>query len=222
MTLLELFSVLRRRGWIMLVAGVLTALSALVFSLLQTPVYQATTRILVQPYRPDLGLTQSAKTVLRSYVQWMRTRQNAQRIIDGLKLDLVPDALLGNVTIVSEDENFVIQVDVLNENQEVASAVSYRWAELFVEWRDAENAILRNEDKVGGAILDQPVVTRDRPQTRINVLAGAILGALLGGVIIFVLEYLEANIIRSRQDLERALGLAVLGAVPATDGGRRK
>lgn len=222
MTLLDLLSVLRRRGWIVLLAAALTAASAYVFSRLQTPVYEATVRILVQPARPDLGLTQSAKTVLRSYVEWMKTRQNAQRVIDQLQLDRLPEALLGDVTIASEDENFIIQVDVRDQDVGTAGRVAYLWAELFVSWRDAENAVLRNEDKVSGVILDQPATSLYWPQTLVNTLAGGLLGGLLGGGVLFVLEYLEANIIRSRQDAERALGLSVLGVVPALELTRRK
>lgn len=222
MTLIDLFLVLRRRGWIILLAAVLTAASAFIFSRLQTPVYEASVRILVKPYRPDLGLMQTAKTVLRSYVQWMRTQQNALHIINDLQLDMVPEALLGNVTIAPEEENFIIQVDVRDQNPDTAGKVAYRWAELFVSYRDVENAALRNEDKVSGAILDQPVISLYRPQTTVNTLAGGILGGLLGAVIIFVLEYLESNIIRSRQDAERALGLSVLGVVPALEPARRK
>jgi len=222
MTLLDLLSVLRRRGWIVLLAAALTAASAYVFSRLQTPVYEATVRILVQPARPDLGLTQSAKTVLRSYVEWMKTRQNAQRVIDQLQLDRLPEALLGDVTIASEDENFIIQVDVRDQDVGTAGRVAYLWAELFVSWRDAENAVLRNEDKVSGVILDQPATSLYRPQTLVNTLSGGVLGGLLGGGVLFALEYLEANIIRSRQDAERALGLSVLGVVPALELTRRK
>lgn len=222
MTLIELFVILRRRGWIILLAAALTASSAYVFSKLQTPIHEATVRILVKPYRSDLGLTQTAKTLLRSYVQWLQTRQNAQIVISDLQLDMVPEALLGNITIATEEENFVIQVDARDQNPETAGQVAYRWAELFVSWRDTENAALRNEDKVSGAILDQPVLSLYRPQTTVNTLAGGILGVLLGGVAIFVLEYLESNIIRSRQDAERVLGLAVIGAIPAAEAGRRK
>jgi capsular polysaccharide biosynthesis protein len=222
MNLLELFIILRRRGWIILLAAALTAGSAFVFSRLQTPVYESTVRILVKPARPDLGLTQSAKTVLRSYVEWMKTRQNAQRVINTLQLDRTDESLLGDVTIASEDENFVIQVDVRNQDVGTAGRVAYLWAELFVSWRDTENAVLRNEDKVGALILDQPVTSLYRPQTLVNTLAGGILGLLLGGLVVFALEYLEANIIRSRLDAERALGLSVLGVVPALEPARRK
>ena len=222
MTLIDLFLVLRRRGWIILLAAALTAVSAFVFSRLQTPVYEASVRILIKPARPDLGLTQSAKTVLRSYVEWMKTRQNAQRVIDELQLDRTAESLLGDVTIASEDENFVIQVDVRDQDEGTAGRVAYLWGELFVSWRDTENAVLRNEDKVGGLILDQPATSLYRPQTLVNTLAGGILGLLLGGLVVFALEYLEANIIRTRLDAERALGLSVLGVVLALEPARRK
>jgi capsular polysaccharide biosynthesis protein len=66
-------------------------------------------------------------------------------------------------------------------------------------------------------VLDAPVISRYRPQTTVNTLAGAILGGLLGGVIIFVLEYIESSVIRSPQDVERVLGLSVMGAIPALE-----
>lgn len=220
MTIWTLLDLLRRRGWIILLAAALTAASAFVFSRLQTEVWEATVRILVQPTRPDFGLTTSAKNLLRSYVQWMDTRQNAQRVIDSLKLDMIPENL--DRTITSEDENFIIQVEVRSQNIRTAGEAAKRWAELFVEWRTADNNRLRREDQVDALILDEPAISRFRPQTTVNTLAGAILGALLGGIVIFVLEYLESNTLRSRQDIERALGLSVLGAVPVLEGGRWK
>jgi len=34
---------------------------------------------------------------------------------------------------------------------------------------------------------------------------------------VFVLEYLESNVIRHRSDITRSLGVRVLGAIPADD-----
>jgi capsular polysaccharide biosynthesis protein len=49
------------------------------------------------------------------------------------------------------------------------------------------------------------------------VIAGGILGLLLGGTVVFALEYLESNIFRSKDDIERFLELPVLAAIPADD-----
>jgi capsular polysaccharide biosynthesis protein len=219
MSLIEYLRILRRRGWIILLAALLTAASALVFSVAQTPVYKSTAYILVQPARTDFGLTSAAKTLLRSYVSWMNTRSNAQKVIDELKLDRTAESLLGDVTIASDDSRFVIQVDVESEDGDQANRIALKWAELFVQWRKDENQKVRREDHVEAMILDLPQYVLDRPQTRINLLAGAILGGLLGGMIVFVLEYVEAGVIRSSRDVERALNLPVLGAVPAAETG---
>jgi len=222
MPLTEYFRILLRRGWILLLMAALTAAAAFVFSKLQTPVYQSTIYILVQPARTDFGLTQSAKILLRSYVAWMDTDNRAADVIDAIQLDTVPEALRGNVTIASDDSRFVIQIDIENENGDLANDIAKKWAELFVQWRNDENQKQRKEDRVDAVILDEPRYVLDRPKAGINTVAGGVLGLLLGSVIVFVLEYLESAVIRSAADVERQFNLPVLGAIPATESARRK
>src|SRR3990172_6065265 len=216
MPITEYFRILVRRGWILLLMAVLTAAAAFVFSKLQTPVYQSTIYLLVQPARTDFGLTQSAKILLRSYVAWMDTDNRAADVIDAMQLDTVPEALRANVTIASDDSRFVIQIDVKNENGDLANDIAKKWAELFVQWRNDENQKQRKEDRVDAVILDEPRYVLDRPKAGINTVAGGVLGLLLGSVIIFVLEYLESAVIRSAADVERQFNLPVPGAIPAT------
>ena len=222
MPLTEYFRILLRRGWILVLMAVLTAAAAFVFSKLQTPVYQSTIYLLVQPARTDFGLTQSAKILLRSYVAWMDTDNRAADVIDAMQLDTVPEALRGNVTIASDDSRFVIQIDVKNENGDLANDIAKKWAELFVQWRNDENQKQRKEDRVDAVILDEPRYVLDRPKAGINTVAGGVLGLLLGSVIIFVLEYLDSAVIRAAADIERQFNLPVLGAIPATESARRK
>ena len=61
--------VLRQRGWIIIVVAVLAAVAAYGFSKMQTPVYESSLRMLVQPARTDFGQSQAAKLLLRGYVQ---------------------------------------------------------------------------------------------------------------------------------------------------------
>ncbi len=222
MPLTEYFRILVRRGWILLLMAVLTAAAAFVFSKLQTPIYQSTINVLVQPARTDFGLTQSAKILLRSYVAWMDTDNRAADVIDAMQLDIVPQALRGNVTIASDDSRFVIQIDVENENGDLANDIAKKWAELFVQWRNDENQKQRKEDRVDAVILDEPRYVLDRPKAGINTVAGGVLGLLLGSVIIFVLEYLDSAIIRAAADIERQFNLPVLGAIPATESARKR
>lgn len=222
MSLFDVLNIAHRRGWIILLAAALTAASAYAFSKLQTPIYQSTVLISVRPSRPDLGTTETAKRFLRNYVAELQTSTYARKVIDVLGLDTTTDALLGNAIIDSDDSRFTIQIDIRNPNGDLANDIARVWAEEFRNQREIEKSRVRREDQIDANILDAPRYSLYRPQTTINVLAGGILGVLVGSLIIFVLEYLEANIVRSRQDLERGLGLAVLSSVPALDGGKKK
>ena len=44
------------------------------------------------------------------------------------------------------------------------------------------------------------------------------LGLLIGVVLVLVLEFLDAGIVRTHKDVERFLGMSVLGSIPAYDG----
>jgi capsular polysaccharide biosynthesis protein len=222
MTINEYLRILWRRGWILALLAILTAASAFVFSKLQTPIYKSTIYVLVQPARTDFGLTQSAKILLRSYVAWMDTDNRAREVIEAKQLDMEPGTLRSNVTIASDDSRFVIQIDVKNENGDLANDVARQWAELFIQWRNEENQKQRKEDRVDAIILDEPRYVTDRPKTAINTVAGGVLGLLVGGVIVFILEYLESAVIRSATDVERQFSLPVLGAIPATEGARKR
>jgi len=71
---------------------------------------------------------------------------------------------------------------------------------------------------VTAIILDDPRYVLDHPRKGINSAAGAVLGLLIGAAVVLVLEYVDAGIVRTRNDVERFLGMSVLGAIPAHDG----
>ena len=221
MPLGEYFRILRRRGWIIVLLACLTAASALVFSTVQNPVYRATVNVLVQPARTDFGLAQSAKLLLDSYVAFLDTDNSAAAIIQDLQLDMLPETLRADVSIAAEAQRFLITIEVDNENGDAANDIARKWAELLVQWRNDENQKQRREDRVTALLLDAPRYLLDHPRRGLNTAAGGVLGILLGGLLIFFLEYWDAGILRTRTDVERQLNLAVLGAIPAVSSSTR-
>ena len=218
MSLTEYFRILRRWGWILVLMALLTAGAAYVVSKLQTPIYRSTVVINFQG-RPDLGLTQATTVLLRSYVAVVHTETFAQKVISAKQLDRTPADLLSNVTIASDNSQFVITIDVKDANGNVANDIALEWANEVVAWRNLQNAKELQPDKVEAVIVDLPKYSLYQPITKINVLAGAILGLVLGGVIVFVVEYLQAGVIRSSDDVEQVLDLSVLGAIPPAEVG---
>jgi len=212
--------ILIRRGWIMLLLAVIAAAAAFGFStymLERAPVYESTVQILIQPARSDFGQAQAAKTLLNSYVAWMDSNYRAQAVIDRLSLDMTPTELRNDVKFAADDLRLVIRVDVENENGDLANDIARTWADLLIEWRNEQNQQNYREDRIDAIRLDEPRYVLSSPKRVINTAAGAILGFLIGVAIVFALEYIESGIIRSPEDIDRFLGLPVLGAVPPVD-----
>jgi capsular polysaccharide biosynthesis protein len=90
-----------------------------------------------------------------------------------------------------------------------------------VEDRDSWNQRQDKRDRVEVSIVDNVYnlgYSQYSPNTKINVLAAGLFGALIGILVIFFLEWLEMDVIRTGEDVERAIGVAVLGTIPPTSG----
>ncbi len=216
MNLMDYVRIIYRRGWIIVLLMILTMASAFLFSKVQTPVYRATQRILLQPSRIDFGLAEATTRLLRSYVEFLNSNDRAREVIDTLQLDMVPEELRRYVQINTDESRLLITIDVDMTNGNLARDVARQWGEQFILWRDQENQRTNYEDRIRAYALDasDSTYSQTRPNTTVNVLAGGVLGFLLGGVIVFVLEYLESNVIRRREDVTRALEIPVLAAIP--------
>ena len=215
MELRDYLRILRKRGWIIILTTVLTAAAAWGFSQMQTVEWKSTISVFVRPERIDNGTLLATKQILRGFVRYIDSLNFSQRVINQLGLDMKPDTLKGKVTIASKDEDYIIQIDVVDTDPAQSERVALEWANQFVQWRDQDNLKQRKEDRVDANIVQNPTTGKFRPQTTLNVVAGAIIGLLLGVVIVFFLESIESNILRSSDDVERVLGTIVIGAIPA-------
>lgn len=218
MNIRDYLQILLRRGWILVLAMVLTAGSAYVFSKGQTPVYRSEQTITILPARNDAGLTQTLLDLLNSYRKWMDSYTLAGTVIGQLHLDMTPEQLRGMITIASDRPTITLNVDVDMTNAEVASHVARAYGEAFVQWRTQQNEPLQLADRITAELRDPPLPSQIKPTTQTNTIAGALLGLLIGGVIVFVLETLSASVVRRNADVERYLQLPVLGSIPDTRG----
>ena len=214
MELRDYLRILRKRGWIILLLVVLTAAAAWGFSQLQTVEYKSTISVFVRPERIDNGTLLATKQILRGFVAYIDSLNFAQQVINAKELDMKADTLKSKVTIASKDEDYIIQIDVVDTSVEQAESIALEWANQFVQWRDQDNQKQRKEDRVDANIVQNPTTSKFRPQTTLNTVAGGIIGLILGVIIVFFLEAIESNILRAPDDVERVLGAPIIGAIP--------
>jgi len=204
-----------KRGWIIVLAAFITAISAYGFSWRQTPIYKGIQQIHFEPGRADWGLQMSAKDQLPIYRAQLDSDDVARKVIDRLELDFSPSALRAKIRTGTDEAAFSLTVEALDPDPEIAKSIARTFAEVFKEARDEWNMRQDRRDRVYAYLRNDPQVALHRPKTKVNTLAGGIFGAMLGVVIVFFLEWLESDIVRTAEDVERHVGIAVLGSIPA-------
>lgn len=214
MELKDYFRILRQRGWVLIVLAIITAGAAYGYSRMQPVEYESTVKILVSPSRTDFGLTQTVKLLLRNYTQWMDSTKRAQKVIDELGLDMTPDQLKGNVGISADESSFIIQLEVRDSELQNANDIARTWGNLLIQWVDSNNAQLRKEDRINVELVDDPRQSGQTPNVRVNTMAGAVFGALVGVIIVFLLEWIDSGILRRKEDVEKHLDIPVIGTIP--------
>jgi capsular polysaccharide biosynthesis protein len=170
--------------------------------------------MLVRPSRTDFGQSQAAKELLASYVAWLNSRYRAQYVIDTLQLDMEAGELLSDIKVAAENNSFVIQVAVENSDPDLANDIARTWGERLIQWQTQENDKNDQADRITIEFIDDPQAALARPKWKINTAAGAVFGALMGVIVIFVLEWIESGVVRRSEDVERYLEIPVIGSIP--------
>ncbi len=214
MELSDYLRILRQRGWLVLVMAVLTAVAAFGFSKMQTEVYESNLRLLVRPSRNDFGQSQASRELLGSYEQWLNSSFRARDVINLLQLDMTPQQLLGDVSVASDRLSLTLQLAVENSDPDLANDIARTWGELLIQRQNQENEKNRQEDRITIELQDDPRASLVQPKTTINTAAGGVFGAILGLVVIFVLEWIESGVLRRSEDVERYLEIPVIGRIP--------
>lgn len=212
----EYWNLIRKRGWIVVLVAIVAAIAALGVSAIMPKTYKATIQLSVNPARADWGLSQATKELLRNYVLNIKSHRMTQKAIDRAQLDMSTYDFLANLDVSDDSANMSITIQAESHDPEEARLMAQTLADVFVEERQQWNQEQDKRDRIYvekvDDIRDVPLAS---PKWKFNMLAGAIFGVLAGGIIVFFLEWLESDIVRTATDVEKVIGLTILGAIPA-------
>lgn len=218
MTIQEYIRIIRRHGWIIVVAALLAAVAAFGVSSLQNELYRATVYVSTVPARPDWGLGNTAKDLMRNFALNLRTYENAAEAIARAKLDQDPNAFLAQTQVAPETDNFAIKIEARNPDGEVAKLMALTLAQLFEEERTEYYAQQDKDNRIEVKIRSTAIgYDQIQPNPLFNAIAGGVLGILLGIGVVLVLSWMERDLLRTPIAAERALALPVLGAIPIAE-----
>jgi len=216
-SLKELFLTLRKRlSLIALITILFATISGLISYFYLTPIYQASTQILVNQSKNEqntysAGEVQTNLQLINTYNVIIKSPAILDLVIQELNLNMTTGQLNGKITVQSEQNSQVVNISVQDSDPTVAADIANKTASIFQK----EIKDIMNVDNV--SILAKAVVLDNqspiKPQPLMNIAIALVVGLMMGVGIAFLLEYLD-NTIKTEQDIEQTLGLPVLGAIP--------
>jgi capsular polysaccharide biosynthesis protein len=216
MQIQDYLTVLTKRWWVIVLTAITAVVAAYGVSKMLPREYRAQVIYAVIANRADNGLNIVLRNTMNLYRELVLQPDALQQISEQLKLDVSGERLLSDVFVQPrpDEQKIVIEVDhaFQSQAQAIATAIGNRIEEEVVRI----NANLEGTDRINVTRIQSARIISIKPNTRINVLAGAILGLVVGVVLAFVLEFLD-DTLKDTGDVERFVGLTTLGAIPTVE-----
>jgi succinoglycan biosynthesis transport protein ExoP len=148
LTLRDYLSVLRRRKWVILLCVVVVTGVALAYSLIQNPVYEASSKVLLSRQNLASRLTgvpeSSASTENEVFVNTQATVARvpaiAKGVIEKLGLtDVTPEQFLSESSVSSSPESEILTFKVANGDPELAAREATAYAHQYSKYRQKQD-----------------------------------------------------------------------------------
>jgi capsular polysaccharide biosynthesis protein len=195
----EVFDVMKRHIWVVLVVTILAAAFGIAKSMIPVePLYQASSRIII-------GADDQSRTTLQVII---KDSTVLDIVIKELKLKTTSAALANQISVASIDSSQVVSITVTNTNPEMAVKIADTTAKVFKD----EVPKIVGKDYVrllSNAKLNLTPINQSHSN---KVLTYGIIGVVVGVGLTFLLDSFD-NKLRNEKEIELLLGLPVLGKV---------
>lgn len=215
--LLELAHVLIHKIWAIILATALGLAAAAAFTtLMLKPVYKSTSILYVLTKSTSITSfadIQIGNSFTQDYMVVITSRPVVQKVIDNLGLDMTYGQLKENISVVNPTNTRFLEITVSNNDAFLAKKIVDELADVSAE-RMAEVMETQEPNIMDyGQIAESP----SSPSLIKNSMIGAMLGFIAACGIIIVLHLLN-DTIRTSEDVEKYLGINVLGLIPLEEG----
>jgi capsular polysaccharide biosynthesis protein len=189
-----LFQILWRRRWLIAAVAICCAGIGVVYSLMQSPKYEASVRILIgqKPSSDPLGSlpVDSMQQITQTMVEAIDSRHTAEDVIQWLHLKMTPEDFLTHMSVEQVDVTQFIEVRYVSESPERAQQVANTIGDVFSSQVSGMNL---TANQVTAAVYERAVVP-DSPVGAGVILTGTLAlatGLMLGVALAFLLEYVD-------------------------------
>ena len=215
----EYFGIIKKRFWIIALITVIAAVvSGIISFFMLKPVYEAKSTLIVNTEKNEetqmitgdqFSVTQKLAV---TYGEIIKSRAVLEDVIKNLKLDNEYEDLANKVTVSPVKDTQIISISVQDTNKQKARDIANEIPKVFA--KEAKRITKANDIQV----IDKATLPKNpiKPNKVMNVLIAFVLGTMIGLFVVFLIEYLD-NKMKTPQDIEKHLGLSVIGVIPNED-----
>jgi len=215
-SLKELFTTLRKRLNLILVITILAVMiSGIVSYFFLTPIYQVSTQLLVNQAKNEEAAynyseVQTNLQLINTYNVIIKSPAILDIVREELDLEITSKQLNEKITVSSEQNSQVLNIDVQDENPQTALAIANKVADVFQ--REIVNIMNVDNVTILAVAEADDNIAPVKPQPILNIAIGLVIGLMAGIGLAFLLEYLDSTI-KTEQDVEKYLNIPVLGVI---------
>ena len=211
----DIIDIITKRIWIIAAITIFALLMGIIFSVfILDDIYASSTTLIVRENRKDGGSVQLsdinlARNLVDTYSVIIKSDRVLEKVVTELRSDLSLGQLRNKISVRAEGNTEIIRISVEDINPETARDIANSVARVFIneiqELMDMDNVRIIDEAREQSS----PV----KPNVKLNIAIFLILGLMLGIGLAFIIELLDKTI-KDPDDIEKQLGLPVLGVIP--------
>ena len=214
--LVDLVFILIRRWKVIVLMMIPTVILGFIFAITRPSVYEANTTLIVSSGMAGIGLDNSDislnQKLVVTYSEIAKSRDILTRVISKYDLPETPEILGKKISIGTVKDTELIKLAYSCNDPKLAEAVTNELANEFIK-KVGQVMKVRNVSVVEKAIEPLQPLPKKRG---IILLASIIFGGMLGTGVAALIEFLHKKL-RKSSDMEKILGVEMLGMIPEID-----
>lgn len=214
--LTELFTFFLRRAYIIVIAAIICLVGGLTYTIfLKEPKYKSDVNVIIVNKDTQVSTTLQSEITANqklaaTYRELVESRRILDQVIDNLNLDYSIGQLQDMISVENVNETEIIKITVSSSDPKEAKKIANETANIFQD----EVKDIYNLENV--SIVDKAILAKE--PYNINIIKESVIYIALGFVlscgVIFIIYYFD-NTIKSIDQVEKNLGIPVIGTVPS-------
>ena len=213
----EVFHLVISKLGVIILSGILLGVLSIIGTMLFiTPKYESTTKIMVLNKQDNNTLTsadmQTSTQLTKDYAELIQSRTVLEGVIAQLNLDMTYKEMLNKVSVETSSDSRIVSISVTDEDPYTASEIANAVRDMAAEHIQAVMDI----EAVN--VVDTANIPNEKasPSLAKNGVIGGLLGVIIAMAAVIII-YLTNDTIKVEEDVERYLGLSVLGSIPFSE-----